>query len=70
MHGNQIHFYDLTGNFIQFQKTLILPGHEDWIRGIEWAVCGQYERKKVEYWFNDSTDILPLQQVFLKHCSF
>uniref|UniRef100_A0A8C8BB05 Elongator complex protein 2 n=1 Tax=Otus sunia TaxID=257818 RepID=A0A8C8BB05_9STRI len=25
----------------QFQKTLILPGHEDWIRGIEWAVCGE-----------------------------
>uniref|UniRef100_A0A8C4VKS4 Elongator complex protein 2 n=2 Tax=Gopherus evgoodei TaxID=1825980 RepID=A0A8C4VKS4_9SAUR len=23
----------------QFQKTLILRGHEDWIRGIEWAVC-------------------------------
>uniref|UniRef100_A0A8B9U4D2 Elongator complex protein 2 n=1 Tax=Anas zonorhyncha TaxID=75864 RepID=A0A8B9U4D2_9AVES len=28
-------------NFIQFQKTLILPGHEDWIRGIEWAVCDE-----------------------------
>ncbi|NWR14117.1 ELP2 protein, partial [Emberiza fucata] len=27
--------------FIQFQKTLILPGHEDWIRGVEWAVCGE-----------------------------
>uniref|UniRef100_A0A8C0F8M2 Elongator complex protein 2 n=1 Tax=Bubo bubo TaxID=30461 RepID=A0A8C0F8M2_BUBBB len=25
----------------QFQKTLILPGHEDWIRGVEWAVCGE-----------------------------
>ncbi|XP_074003064.1 elongator complex protein 2 isoform X3 [Numenius arquata] len=25
----------------QFQKTLTLPGHEDWIRGIEWAVCGE-----------------------------
>uniref|UniRef100_A0A672TUY0 Elongator complex protein 2 n=1 Tax=Strigops habroptila TaxID=2489341 RepID=A0A672TUY0_STRHB len=25
----------------QFQKTLILPGHEDWIRGIEWAACGE-----------------------------
>nr|XP_047935541.1 elongator complex protein 2 [Anser cygnoides] len=25
----------------QFQKTLILPGHEDWIRGIEWAVCDE-----------------------------
>ncbi|NXL44969.1 ELP2 protein, partial [Podilymbus podiceps] len=25
----------------QFQKTLILPGHEDWIRGIEWAFCGK-----------------------------
>ncbi|EMP33910.1 Elongator complex protein 2 [Chelonia mydas] len=24
----------------QFQKTLILCGHEDWIRGIEWVVCG------------------------------
>uniref|UniRef100_A0A8B9FIF7 Elongator complex protein 2 n=1 Tax=Amazona collaria TaxID=241587 RepID=A0A8B9FIF7_9PSIT len=23
-----------------FQKTLVLPGHEDWIRGIEWAACG------------------------------
>ncbi|XP_053253160.1 elongator complex protein 2 isoform X1 [Podarcis raffonei] len=23
----------------QFQKTLLLHGHEDWIRGIEWAVC-------------------------------
>uniref|UniRef100_A0A8C9MXG4 Elongator complex protein 2 n=1 Tax=Serinus canaria TaxID=9135 RepID=A0A8C9MXG4_SERCA len=27
--------------FIQFQKVLILPGHEDWIRGVEWAVCGE-----------------------------
>uniref|UniRef100_A0A803VYX9 Elongator complex protein 2 n=1 Tax=Ficedula albicollis TaxID=59894 RepID=A0A803VYX9_FICAL len=25
----------------QFQKTLVLPGHEDWIRGVEWAVCGE-----------------------------
>ncbi|XP_068792398.1 elongator complex protein 2 isoform X2 [Struthio camelus] len=25
----------------QFQKTLILSGHEDWIRSIEWAVCGE-----------------------------
>ncbi|NWR71591.1 ELP2 protein, partial [Centropus unirufus] len=25
----------------QFQKTFMLPGHEDWIRGIEWAVCGE-----------------------------
>ncbi|NXI48443.1 ELP2 protein, partial [Galbula dea] len=25
----------------QFQKTLILPGHEDWVRGIEWAVSGE-----------------------------
>ncbi|XP_013813198.1 elongator complex protein 2 isoform X4 [Apteryx mantelli] len=25
----------------QFQKTLILPGHEDCIRSIEWAVCGE-----------------------------
>ncbi|NXG38035.1 ELP2 protein, partial [Dromaius novaehollandiae] len=25
----------------QFQRTLILPGHEDWIRSIEWAVCGE-----------------------------
>ncbi|XP_059712074.1 elongator complex protein 2 isoform X1 [Haemorhous mexicanus] len=25
----------------QFQKALILPGHEDWIRGVEWAVCGE-----------------------------
>ncbi|XP_062425681.1 elongator complex protein 2 isoform X2 [Rhea pennata] len=25
----------------QFQKTLILPGHEDWIRSIEWAVCDE-----------------------------
>uniref|UniRef100_A0A8C9MVW2 Elongator complex protein 2 n=1 Tax=Serinus canaria TaxID=9135 RepID=A0A8C9MVW2_SERCA len=25
----------------QFQKVLILPGHEDWIRGVEWAVCGE-----------------------------
>ncbi|XP_004935233.3 elongator complex protein 2 isoform X2 [Gallus gallus] len=24
----------------QFQKTLTLPGHEDWIRGVEWAICG------------------------------
>uniref|UniRef100_A0A8C9F4V5 Elongator complex protein 2 n=1 Tax=Pavo cristatus TaxID=9049 RepID=A0A8C9F4V5_PAVCR len=24
----------------QFQKTLMLPGHEDWIRGVEWAICG------------------------------
>ncbi|XP_061304981.1 elongator complex protein 2 isoform X1 [Pezoporus flaviventris] len=24
----------------QFQKMLMLPGHEDWIRGIEWAACG------------------------------
>uniref|UniRef100_A0A803Y4R4 Elongator complex protein 2 n=1 Tax=Meleagris gallopavo TaxID=9103 RepID=A0A803Y4R4_MELGA len=24
----------------QFQKTVILPGHEDWIRGVEWAICG------------------------------
>uniref|UniRef100_A0A8B9T7R2 Elongator complex protein 2 n=1 Tax=Anas platyrhynchos TaxID=8839 RepID=A0A8B9T7R2_ANAPL len=24
-----------------FQKTLVLPGHEDWIRGIEWAVCDE-----------------------------
>ncbi|KAM4685227.1 elongator complex protein 2 isoform 5-T6 [Amazona ochrocephala] len=24
----------------RFQKTLMLPGHEDWIRGIEWAACG------------------------------
>uniref|UniRef100_A0A803W9P8 Elongator complex protein 2 n=1 Tax=Ficedula albicollis TaxID=59894 RepID=A0A803W9P8_FICAL len=27
--------------FFQFQKTLVLPGHEDWIRGVEWAVCGE-----------------------------
>lgn len=39
-----MHFYDVTEVFIQFQKTLVLPGHEDWIRGVEWAVCGQYER--------------------------
>ncbi|NWJ04994.1 ELP2 protein, partial [Crypturellus undulatus] len=25
----------------QFQRTLILPGHEDWIRSVEWAVCGE-----------------------------
>ncbi|NWX04751.1 ELP2 protein, partial [Caloenas nicobarica] len=25
----------------QFQKTLILPGHEDWIRGVEWAACDE-----------------------------
>ncbi|XP_009075425.1 PREDICTED: elongator complex protein 2-like, partial [Acanthisitta chloris] len=25
----------------QFQKALILSGHEDWIRGVEWAVCGE-----------------------------
>ncbi|XP_072186030.1 elongator complex protein 2 isoform X1 [Excalfactoria chinensis] len=24
----------------QFQKTLVLPGHEDWIRGVEWAISG------------------------------
>ncbi|XP_073188570.1 elongator complex protein 2 isoform X3 [Lepidochelys kempii] len=24
----------------EFQKTLILYGHEDWIRGIEWVICG------------------------------
>nr|XP_056718913.1 elongator complex protein 2 [Euleptes europaea] len=23
----------------QFQKQLLLRGHEDWIRGVEWAVC-------------------------------
>uniref|UniRef100_A0A663LNU6 Elongator complex protein 2 n=1 Tax=Athene cunicularia TaxID=194338 RepID=A0A663LNU6_ATHCN len=40
-HGSEVHFCDITGIFIQFQKTLILPGHEDWIRGIEWAVCGE-----------------------------
>ncbi|NXD16794.1 ELP2 protein, partial [Nothocercus nigrocapillus] len=25
----------------QFQRTLILPGHQDWIRSVEWAVCGE-----------------------------
>ncbi|XP_025894159.1 elongator complex protein 2 isoform X2 [Nothoprocta perdicaria] len=25
----------------QFQRTLILPGHEDWIRSVEWAICGE-----------------------------
>ncbi|XP_019395716.1 PREDICTED: elongator complex protein 2 [Crocodylus porosus] len=25
----------------QFQKMIILHGHEDWIRGIEWTVCGE-----------------------------
>lgn len=39
-----MHFCAITEVFIQFQKTLMLPGHEDWIRGVEWAVCGQYER--------------------------
>uniref|UniRef100_A0A8D2J104 Elongator complex protein 2 n=2 Tax=Varanus komodoensis TaxID=61221 RepID=A0A8D2J104_VARKO len=23
----------------EFQKTLLLHGHEDWIRGVEWALC-------------------------------
>nr|XP_040126255.1 elongator complex protein 2 [Ictidomys tridecemlineatus] len=27
----------------QFQKVLSLSGHEDWIRGVEWATFGQYE---------------------------
>jgi len=27
----------------QFQKVLLLCGHEDWIRGVEWATFGQYE---------------------------
>lgn len=26
----------------QFQKVLSLCGHEDWIRGVEWATFGQY----------------------------
>uniref|UniRef100_A0A8C5TP95 Elongator complex protein 2 n=1 Tax=Malurus cyaneus samueli TaxID=2593467 RepID=A0A8C5TP95_9PASS len=30
-----------NGLFIQFQKALILAGHEDWIRGVDWAVCGE-----------------------------
>lgn len=27
----------------QFQNVLFLSGHEDWIRGVEWAAFGQYE---------------------------
>ncbi|XP_060110502.1 elongator complex protein 2 [Heteronotia binoei] len=34
----RIHLY--TQQDGQFQKQLALQGHEDWIRGVEWAVCG------------------------------
>ncbi|XP_077165816.1 elongator complex protein 2 isoform X2 [Paroedura picta] len=33
----RIHLY--TQQDGQFQKQLVLRGHEDWIRGVEWAVC-------------------------------
>ncbi|KAJ6661409.1 hypothetical protein lerEdw1_015038 [Lerista edwardsae] len=33
----KIHLYVQQAG--EFQKTLLLHGHEDWIRGVEWAVC-------------------------------
>ncbi|XP_066479566.1 elongator complex protein 2 isoform X2 [Tiliqua scincoides] len=33
----KIHLYVQQAG--EFQKTLLLRGHEDWIRGVEWAVC-------------------------------
>ncbi|XP_069476708.1 elongator complex protein 2 isoform X2 [Ambystoma mexicanum] len=34
---SQIHLYVLHEK--QFQKAQVLHGHEDWIRGVEWAIC-------------------------------
>lgn len=34
---------DLLPVIFQFQKMLSLCGHEDWIRGVEWATFGQSE---------------------------
>ncbi|XP_078543812.1 elongator complex protein 2 isoform X1 [Lissotriton helveticus] len=34
---SQIHLYILQER--QFQKVQVLQGHEDWIRGVEWAIC-------------------------------
>ncbi|KAE8597596.1 hypothetical protein XENTR_v10016527 [Xenopus tropicalis] len=36
---SRIHLYVLQNE--QFEKTQVLHGHEDWIRGVEWAVTGQ-----------------------------
>ncbi|XP_051948383.1 elongator complex protein 2-like isoform X2 [Xyrauchen texanus] len=33
---SKVHLYVQIGG--QFQRVLTLPGHEDWVRGVEWAV--------------------------------
>ncbi|KAM6135431.1 elongator complex protein 2 isoform 2-T2 [Pterocles gutturalis] len=39
--GDDCKIYLFIQQNSQFQKTLMLPGHEDWIRGVEWALCGE-----------------------------
>lgn len=33
---------NFTTTLLQFSPVLTLPGHEDWIRGLEFALAGKY----------------------------